>query len=113
MSAAKNNQILTVVEGRIKNQPIVDDFKRAAENRGWGFQHVSILNSDEIARYDFSDTPLDNVVFRELTNNNYVEAERLFFYLKKNHKIVMNANAAGARAATSDKHFQQGLFLLV
>ncbi|MBR5647541.1 hypothetical protein IKW73_01170 [Candidatus Saccharibacteria bacterium] len=112
MGAAKNNQILTVVEGRIKNQPIVDDFKRAAENRGWGFQHVSILNSDEIARYDFSDTPLDNVVFRELTNNNYVEAERLFFYLKKNHKIVMNADAAGARAATSDKHFQQGLFLL-
>ena len=112
MGAAKNNQILTVVEGREKNQQIVDDFKKAAENRGWGFRHIDRLNSDLIARYDFADIPLDNVVFRELTHNNYVEAERLFFYLKKNHKIVMNADAAGARAATSDKHFQQGLFLL-
>lgn len=103
---------LTVIEGRAENKPVVDDFKRAAERRGWGFRQLSEINSDKLARFDLDDLPLDLVVFRDLSGNNYAEAERLLCYLKKRGSIVLNGDPVGARAATSDKHFQQGLFLL-
>ena len=105
-------RILTVVEGRQENQKILDDFKEACENRGWGFRQLSYINSDRLARFDLDNLPLDFVIFRDLSGNNYAEAERLLYYLKKRGSIVMNGNPVGARAATSDKHFQQGLFLL-
>lgn len=110
--AANKNRTLTVVEGRYENKKIVDDFKEVAKNRGWGFCHLVYVNSDRLARFDIDDLPLDCVVFRDLTCNNYTEAERFLQYLKNNNKVVVNANATGARATTSDKHFQQGLFLL-
>ena len=103
---------LTVIEGRPENAQISKDLKAAAEKRGWGFCQIKGINSDKLARFDLDDLPLDCVVFRNLTNNNYAEAERLLYYLKQRGSIVMNANPVGARAATSDKHFQQGLFLL-
>lgn len=106
------NRVVTVVEGRNENKKIVDDFTEAAKKRGWSCQCIGYVNSDLLARYDLSSLPLDFVVFRSLTNNNYAEAERLLFYLKRNHRFVINADAAGSRCATSDKHFQQGLFLL-
>ena len=112
MVSKTKKRILTVAEDRKLNQPMVDEFKKAAEARGWGFQQLTKLNSDCLARYDFSDIPLDFVVYRALSENDYTESERLLFYLKKNNKVVINADAAGARSCTSDKHFQQGLFLL-
>lgn len=101
---------LTVVEGRAENQRIVDDFRKAAEARGLGFRQISYINSDKLARLDFSDLPLDLVIFRDLSENNYTEAERFIYYLRK-HQTGINLNPTGARAATSDKHFQQCLFL--
>ncbi len=112
MTAKTKKRVLTVAENRELNQPMVEEFKKAAEARGWGFQQLKKLNSDQLARYDFSDIPLDFVVYRALSENDYSESERLLFYLKKNDKVVINADAAGARSCTSDKHFQQGLFLL-
>ena len=103
---------LTVIEGRIENKKVVDDFRKAAKSRGWDFKQLSYINSDKLARFDLDDLPLDCVVFRDLSGNNYTEAERLLYYLKKRGSIVMNGEPVGARAATSDKHFQQGLFLL-
>ena len=110
----KNNpsHILTVIEGRPENAQISKDLKAAAEKRGWSFCQIKGINSDKLARFDLDDLPLDCVIFRNLTNNNYAEAERLLYYLKNRGSIVMNGNPVGARAATSDKHFQQGLFLL-
>lgn len=112
MEQGTPSRVLTVVEGRLENQKVVDDFKEAAERRGWGFANLSSINSDKLARFDLSDFPLDYVVFRSLSGNNYAESERLLEWLKQNGKIVINGSATGARAATSDKHFQQGLFLL-
>lgn len=112
MNKKATQRIITVIEGRTENQQIVDDFEKAAENRGWGFQHLIKLNSDKLARNDLADIPLDFVVYRALMQNDYSESERLLFYLKNKGAIVPNADAAGARMSTSDKHFQQGLFLL-
>lgn len=106
------NKILTIIEGRPENQKISEDLKMAAEKRGWEFRQIKSINSDKLARFDLSDLPLDYVIFRNLTGNNYAEAERLLYYLKKRGSIIMNGAPVGARAATSDKHFQQGLFLL-
>lgn len=112
MESKAGKRILTVAEDRELNQPMIEEFKKAAEARGWGFQQLTKLNSDQLARYDFSGISLDYVVYRALSKNDYTESERLLFYLKKNNKIVINADAAGARNCTSDKHFQQGLFML-
>ncbi len=112
MEKKATQRTITVIEGRAENQQIVEDFKIAAKNRGWGFWHLAKLNSDKLARNDLADIPLDFVVYRALMQNDYSESERLLFYLKNKGAIAPNADAAGARASTSDKHFQQGLFLL-
>ncbi len=112
MKPLASRRILTVIEGRIENQKVVEDLRSTAEARGWGFWQLSEINSDKLARFDLSDIPLDYVVFRDLSGNNYAESERLLYYLKRRGSIIMNGNPVGARAATSDKHFQQGLFLL-
>ena len=106
------NLTLTVMEGREENQYMIDGFAAAAKKRGWDFCQLLGINSDRVARFDFDKTPLDFVVFRELSYNNYHEAERIMYWLKRNHKICINADVAGRRISTSDKHFQQGLFLL-
>ena len=103
---------LTVIEGREENRRMVDDFGREAKKRGWNYCQLSGINSDRVSRFDFSAIPLDYVIFRDLSNNNYIESERLLLWLQKNNKICMNANAAGGRVCTSDKHFQQGLFMM-
>ena len=103
---------LTIIEGREENRRMVDDFAREAKNRGWKCCQLLGINSDRISRLDFSDIPLDYVIFRDLTNNNYKETERVLFWLQKNHKICINVNATGGRICTSDKHFQQGLFMM-
>ena len=59
MESAKAHRTLTVVEGRQENKKVVDDFKKAAEDRGWGFSQLDGLNSDRLARFDLSDIPLD------------------------------------------------------
>lgn len=106
------HRTLTVMEGREENSIMVEDLASAARQRGWGFCQLSSINSDLIARYDFDSIPLDFVIFRELSNNNYHEVERVMYWLKANHKICINCDIAGRRISTSDKHFQQGLFLL-
>ncbi len=106
------HRTLTVMEGREENSIMVEDLASAARQRGWGFCQLSSINSDLIARYDFDSVPLDFVIFRELSNNNYHEVERVMYWLKANHKICINCDIAGRRISTSDKHFQQGLFLL-
>jgi len=103
---------LTVIEGREENRRVISDFKKVADSRGWLFKNLNSINSDKLARFDLKDIPLDYVVFRDLSLNNYAETERLLDYLKINQKVVINANPSGARSATSDKHYQQGLFLL-
>ena len=105
-------RVLTVMEGREKNFPVVEEFMKSTKKRGWGFCQILNINSDLIARYDFSNIPLDFVVFREFSRNNYHECERLLHWLRANHKICMNTNVAGRTTCTSDKHFQQGLFML-
>lgn len=105
-------RILTVMEGREENRRMVDGFASAAKRRGWGFYQMQGINSDRLARYDFKGIPLDYVIFRELSGNNYHEAERLMYWLKFNHKTCINVDVAGRRMSTSDKHFQQGLFML-
>lgn len=107
-----HRHILTVMEGREANSLIVEDLKKSAEKHGWGFQALGEINSDQIARIDFSSTPLDYVIFRELSWNDYTEVERVMDYLRQNNKIGLNLNVAGGRISTSDKHYQQGLFLL-
>ena len=103
---------ITVVEGRPENYPMVEDYRRAVTKRGWDFVHLLKVNSDAIARNDFDKTPLDHVIVRDLTNNDYVETERILYWLKE-HKIpCVNGFPAGGRICTSDKHFQQGLFML-
>lgn len=106
------HRILTVIEGRGQNRPMVDGFATEAKKRGWGFCQLLGINSDRIARLDFDDTPLDYVIFRELSRNNYHEVERLMLWLKANHKICINVDVTGRRISTSDKHFQQGLFMM-
>lgn len=103
---------LTVMEGREQNRPMVDGFATEAKKRGWNFCQLLGINSDCIARLDFDGIPLDYVIFRELSRNNYHEAERLMLWLKQNHKVCINVDVAGRRMSTSDKHFQQGLFMM-
>ena len=103
---------LTVMEGREVNAYMVKGFEAAAKKKGWDFCHLLNINSSKIARFDFDDIPLDYVVFRELSENNYHEVERVMYWLKQNNKRCINANVAGRRMSTSDKHFQQGLFLM-
>ena len=103
---------ITVVEGRGENRRMVDDFAKEAKKRGWDFYQLLGINSDHISRLDFDSIPLEYIIFRDLTNNNYIETERLLLWLKQNHKICINANATGGRICTSDKHFQQGLFMM-
>lgn len=103
---------LTVMEGREENRYMVDGFAAAAKKRGWNFCQLLGINSDRVARFDFEGTPLDYVIFRELSYNNYHEAERIMYWLKRNHKTCINIDVAGRRMSTSDKHFQQGLFLM-
>lgn len=105
-------RILTVLEGREKNYPVIEEFIKSTKKRGWGFCQILNINSDLLARYDLSNIPLDFVVFREFSRNNYHECERLLHWLKANHKICINADVAGRTTCTSDKHFQQGLFML-
>ena len=116
MQVNKNNssyrRTLTVMEGRDVNSYMVKGFAAAAEKKGWNFCNLKTINSDLIARFDFDDIPLDFVVFRELSRNNYHEIERVMYWLKHNNKLCINANVAGRRMSTSDKHFQQGLFLM-
>lgn len=101
---------LTVMEGREKNRQMVEDFADEAKKRGWNFCQLLKINSDQIARLDFGNIPFDFVIFRELSRNNYFETERVMEWLQKNHTIGINLNVVGKRIATSDKHFQQGLF---
>ena len=108
----KPRRTLTVMEGRTKNLPMVKGFAAAAKKRGWDFCQLDLINSDKISRLDFDDIPLDYVVFRDLTRNNYYEAERVIEFLLQKHIIGMNMNVTGNRSATSDKHYQHGLFLL-
>ena len=103
---------LSVMEGRDVNSFMIKGFASAAKKKGWNFCRLSGINSDRIARFDFDGIPLDYVIFRELSRNNYHEIERVMYWLKKNHKLCINANVAGRRMSTSDKHFQQGLFLM-
>ena len=110
--ASHHRRILTVMEGREINRPMVEGFAAAAARKGWGFHQLLKISPDRIARFDFDGIPLDFVIFRELSRNNYHEVERLMYWLKQNHKICINANVAGRRISTSDKHFQQGLFML-
>lgn len=105
-------RVLTVIEGREENKQIIIDLENSAKSRNWKVFHLKGINSDQIARFDFKDIPFDFVLFRDLTYNNYAETERVLSYLKKNKIIGINLNPTGGRAATSDKHYQQGLFLL-
>lgn len=105
-------RVLTVMEGRETNKQIIVDLEKSAKTRNWEIFHLKGINSDQIARFDFKDIPLDFVLFRDLTYNNYAETERVLEYLKKNKVIGINLNPVGGRASTSDKHFQQGLFML-
>lgn len=107
-----SKRTLTVMEGREENSQLVADLEKEAKKAGWGFLNLAKINSDKIARCDFDDTPLDYIVFRELSLNNYHETERVFEWLKKEGKVSINIDIAGARMSTSDKHFQQGLFLM-
>lgn len=91
---------------------MIEGFSSSAKKKGWGFCQILGINSDKLARFEFDDIPLDYVVFRELSKNNYHEVERVMYWLKDNHKICINADVAGRRISTSDKHFQQGLFML-
>lgn len=106
------HRTLTVIEGREKNRPMVDGFATEAKRRGWGFCQLLGINSDCIARLDFDGIPLDFVIFREMSRNNYHEVERLMLWLKQQHKTCINVDVTGRRISTSDKHFQQGLFLM-
>lgn len=103
---------LTVMEGREKNFGMVQGFAQAALKRGWGFLNLLNINSDLIARYDFDDIKMDYVIFRDLSGDNYYEIDRVLNWLKRNSKLSLNVDIAGGRVSTSDKHFQQGLFLL-
>ena len=108
----QSRRTLTVIEGRDKNAPMVKGFALAAKKKGWGFCQLLGINSDRLARLDLEDIPLNFVIFREMSRNNYHEVERLMVWLKQNHKICINVDVAGRRISTSDKHFQQGLFLM-
>ena len=112
VGSTNNRHILTVMEGREANSQVVEDLRKSAESRGWGFQQLAMINSDKIARLDFEDVPLDYVIFRELSGNDYTEVERVMDYLRLNDKVGLNLDVAGGRTSTSDKHYQQGLFLL-
>lgn len=108
----QSHPTLTVIEGREENRHMIDGFAEAAKQKGWNFCQLLGINSDRIARLDFDGIPLDYVIFRELSRNNYHEVERLMLWLKHNHKICINTDVTGRRISTSDKHFQQGLFMM-
>lgn len=103
---------LVVVEGREENRRMVDDFTKEATRRGWQSYQLLGINSDTIARFDFDGIPLEYVIFRDLSKNTYIETERVLFWLQQNRRLCINGKAAGGRVCTSDKHFQQGLFML-
>ncbi|MBR3319841.1 hypothetical protein IKG20_00865 [Candidatus Saccharibacteria bacterium] len=103
---------ITVVEGRPENHRMVSDYGTAAVKRGWDFIHLKKINSDTIARNDFGKIPLSHVIMRSLTDNDYAETERFLFWLKAQGIPCINGLPAGGRICTSDKHFQQGLFVL-
>ena len=91
---------------------MVDDFTKEATKRGWQACQLIGINSDTIARFDFDGIPLEYVIFRDLSKNNYIETERFLLWLQQNRRLCINGKAAGGRICTSDKHFQQGLFQL-
>lgn len=103
---------LIIVEGREENRRMVDDFTKEATKRGWQSYQLLGINSDNLARLDFEGIPLEYVIFRDLSKNTYIETERFLLWLQQNRKLCINGNATGGRVCTSDKHFQQGLFML-
>ena len=76
-NSKSTRRVLTVMEGREENRHVIDGFASAARRRGWGFYQMKEINSDRLARYDFDGIPLDYVIFRELSDSNYHETERL------------------------------------
>lgn len=103
--------VLTVMENRDVNLKVVEDYAEAARKRGWGFCRLEEINSDRLARYELEDLPLDFVIFRSLANN-LQEIQRVVDWLEQRGAVTINMGIRGGYAATSDKHYQQGLFIL-
>lgn len=107
------HRILTVMEGRPENDETVESLALTVKKRpGWKFYRLAGIDSNRVACYDFDGIPLDYIVFRELTKNSPIESERVMHWLRHNHKLCINADVTGRHVSTSDKHFQQGIFLL-
>ena len=106
-----SRRTLTLAEYREDSHLMTEGYEEAARRKGWDFYQLKEINSDKLARFDIDDIPLDFVVFRAMKNN-YQEIERLFYWLRNHDKITVNTQMAGDRASATDKHFQEGLFLM-
>ena len=111
-SAHDFEHTITVVEGRDANGKVVKDLGAAIEKAGWKFHHLRGINPIKMAKMEFDDVPLENIIFRDLSQNTHFDMARLKKWVDKNYKVAINMDAVGGRASTSDKYFQHGLFLL-
>jgi len=109
---ANHKHIITIIEGRDENSKVVADLKAAAERKKWGFCHLKGIDPVKMAKFKLDDIPLENIVFRDLSENSHYDMARLKKWVDRNHKVAINMDAVGGRASTSDKYFQHGLFML-
>lgn len=93
------------------NMPLVEDFKKTAERRGWAVKVVGGIDYRRIGENDFSDLFSDYVVYRAMAPSTVSERERLKEWLRRSGKVVININEAGGVAMSADKFFQHGVMM--
>lgn len=100
-----------MVEGRSVNMPLVEDFAKTANRRGWAVKVIGGIDYRKIGENDFEDLFSDYVVYRALCPSTVSERERLKEWLRRSGKVVININEAGGVAMSADKFFQHGVMM--
>lgn len=108
------NKNLTIVDSFLENNQVRDDIFRVHKELGWDVQQVSSVSSEDIAEgKDLDDIFTDFVLWRGLGNNSDYEGVRIKYILNRSNRVCVNTNEIGVGIGTlsSNKYFQQGIFL--
>ena len=104
---------LTIVEGRDCNQPIAEEIRDKALEKGFKADIMKTISSVNIADGTLDKIFGDCVIWRgPVDMKSMYETERVICYLKESGKLLINVEPAGGRICTSNKFFQHGLFQL-
>ena len=108
------NRVLTLVEGRPENNVIWEDLQPAAAKLGWTLARVDYIDLLRISENRFDDLFSNFVWWRTLSlENSFIEGLRVVRWLETHGRIILNSeeNVTGGFAVTSNKFFQQGIFM--